>query len=508
VKRLQGSLPFLFALCFWASFHPLNLGFLGWVALIPLLVYAKGAGGWKPFLLAWLGGSLAFGVSLSWLWYTSPLAPFFVGLYKGLFVAAFVSIVRRLGTMSAPVAWVALECVRGHLLGGLPWFLLGYTQHEATHLVQIADLGGVWLVSALVAFVNAALVDGRRWARQTAAAAVALAFVYGALRISTIETRGGPLLAVVQPNIPQDVKKMMLQDDREAMDSYAKHVRLTREAAGRKPDLIVWPEAAIYKGLVWDVRRKEWDREWKWHRAVEAPARETGNPVLVGVLVVEGEWVRLEDGREKWRTSGSTNSAVVVDPRRGLGERYDKVHLVPFGEYIPFSGTLPFVRSIVEGFSGLTLWDTRAGEGFPVWESGGVRYGVQICFEGIFPEISRTIARNGAAFSVNISNDGWFRASAELDQMLAMARFRAIECRIGFVRATNTGISAFIDPDGRVTARIEGKETEGVLAARPGVTATFSLYRELGDWAGWGAVLALAAFLGVRIFVDRKSRAA
>jgi apolipoprotein N-acyltransferase len=148
------------------------------------------------------------------------------------------------------------------------------------------------------------------------------------------------------------------------------------------------------------------------------------------------------------------------------------------------------------------------GEGFPVWEAGGERFGVQICFEGIFPDISRALARNGAAFAVNISNDGWFKDSAELDQMLVMARFRAVENRMGFVRATNTGISAFIEPTGRVHAMIEGKGVEGVLAARVRISGAGSLWRAWGSWIGWMAVGAVAGGAAARFFVDRKKRTA
>jgi apolipoprotein N-acyltransferase len=181
---------------------------------------------------------------------------------------------------------------------------------------------------------------------------------------------------------------------------------------------------------------------------------------------------------------------------------------VPFAEFVPLAGTFPWIRDLLHRFSGLRLTDMRAGEGFPVWEAAGERFGVQICFEGIFPEISRAIARNGAAFTVNISNDGWFKDSAELDQMLVMARFRAVENRMGFVRATNTGISAFIGPSGRVHAMIEGKEVEGTLTARVRVSESWSLWRAWGNWVGWMAMGAVAGGLATRFFVDRKKRLA
>jgi apolipoprotein N-acyltransferase len=496
-KRIH-LLPFLFALLFWSSFHPLNLGFLGWFALVPLLVYARAASGAKSFFIVWLAGALTFGAAFAWVRHTVPPGPVLLGIYKGLFVALFVVLVRRLGVLWAPVAWVALEYLRGVLFGGLPWFLLGYTQHEALRLIQSADLGGVWLVSALVALVNAALADGRRAARWSAAGALVAAMAYGAIRVETIGWREGPRLAVIQPNIPQDVKSITRVDEARKKEIYDKHVALTMRVADPKPDLVVWPEAAIYEGLLWDSVRKAWVRN-VWYFRVLEPSRRSGAPLLVGLLVGD---VGTE-GRMSF-----TNSAVHLDPRGEVRARYDKVHLVPFAEFVPLARTFPWIRDLIHRFSGLRLTDMRAGEGFPIWEAGGDRFGVQICFEGIFPEISRAIARNGAAFTVNISNDGWFQDSAELDQMLAMARFRAVENRMGFVRATNTGISAFIEPTGRVHAMIEGKGVEGTLAARVRISEAGSLWRAWGGWVGWLAMGAAAGGLGTRFFVDRKKRLA
>ncbi len=497
---LKWSLPFLFALLYWASFHPLNLGFLAWVSLVPLLLYARLASGKRAFFVAWLGGALCFGACFFWVRYTVPPAPYLLGIYKGFYVALFVAIIRRLGPLWTPVVWVALEYIRGYLFSGLPWFLMGYTQHDLLLPIQIADLGGVWLVSALVAFVNGALVDPRRAPKIAAAAAVVLAFVYGAVRLPTIEMTDGPRIGIVQPNIPQDLKNAFLnpqEGEKLAKGAYDTHVALTKKVAREKPDLIVWPEAAIYRGVFCDRDAASLTfYESRWHARMLAPARETGIPLLTGLLVMD-----VRGGKEE----GFTNSAVLIDPERGIVSRFDKVHLVPFAEYVP---AVPLLRDLIKAFSGIRLENARPGEGFPLWEAGGTRYGTQICFEAIFPEISREIARNGAAFTVNISNDGWFRDSAELDQMLAMARFRAIENRIQVVRATNTGISAFIEPTGRIQTAIAGKEVEGVLAARVKVTGSSSLFRGLGNGVAWLAVLATAGGMARFIFVDRKKRTA
>jgi apolipoprotein N-acyltransferase len=495
--KLHG-LPFLSAFLLWASFHPLDLGFLGWIALVPLLVYAREARGRKPVFLAWLAGSIGYGACYWWIRHTVPAGPFLLGGYHGLFFAASFVLARRLGTLWFPAAWTALEFLRGHLFSGMPWFTLGTTQHDALALIQIADVVGVWGVSLLVAGVNAAIVDGRRAAWRTAAATLAASMVYGWIRLSTIELQDGPAIAVVQPNIPQDVKYIGINDPQQALRNYEKHLELTRQAAATKPDLVVWPEASIYKGLLWDPEEGGWVKDG-WHRRVLAAAEAAGTTTLVGLLVAE-----RRPGRE-WRFS---NSAVLVKPGEGIAARFDKVHLVPFAEYVLFGQVFPWVREAIARWSGLRLVDMKPGEGFPLWEAGGARFSPQICFEAIFPEISRDCARNGASILVNISNDGWFRDSAELDQMQAMARFRAVENRVHVVRATNTGISSFIEPTGRVQAVLESggrvKEVSGVLSGRVRTTSSGSLQRSLGDWIGWLAAGAAMGEIARRIFVDRK----
>jgi apolipoprotein N-acyltransferase len=496
MKRLRWTLPFLFAALFWSSFHPLNLGPLGFVALVPLIVYAQVTSGKKSFFVAWAGGYVAFAFGYSWFAYTVPVGPWLVAIYMGLWIAIFVAAVRRLGVLWSPVLWLATEVLRSTLFGGLPWLLLGYTQHDAFHVIQIADLGGIWLVSLLVAFVNAALVHPGLLVKLAAGGALALSALYGAVRVGTIGLFEGPEVAVVQPNIPQSLKYKAVEASEQADENYRRHMALTELAARGKPDLIVWPEAAIYRGVVVNLDGPpQWLRT-KWFFRLCEPARMTDTEMVIGALVVE----ERTDQNDRY-----ANSAIRVTPE-GVEGRYDKIHLVPFAENVGI------FRGPVRFFSHLHLVEMTAGQGIVTWDLKGYRYGAQICYEAIFPEISREIARKGAAFTVNISNDGWFKASGELDQILAMARFRSIENRIHVIRATNTGISAFIDPTGRIQSKLEVdgqcKEVEGVLAGRLLLTRSTSLYRTLGDWVAWLGLAAAGLGWAGRIFVDRKKRAA
>jgi apolipoprotein N-acyltransferase len=348
-------------------------------------------------------------------------------------------------------------------------------------------------VSLLVASVNAAIVHPGRKVKLAAAGALVLSVIYGAVRVETMTLVEGPKLAVIQPNIPQKLKKASREDEQVAFDNYEKHVALTLKAAEGKPDLVVWPEAAIYRGVYVNLDEAPRWEETKWYKRLLEPADETEIPLLSGLLIVN-YW--------KDRPDQYTNSAVLVEPGKGVTGRYDKIHLVPFAEQYWF------FKKLVHAISGLRLESMTAGREVPVWDLGGRKYGAQICFEAIFPDISREIARKGGSFTVNISNDGWFKDSFELDQMLVMARFRSIENRIHVIRATNTGISAFIEPTGRVQAKLEAggkcKEVEGVLSGRIRLTEASSVYRAVGDVVAWLALGAAAAVLARRIFVDRK----
>ncbi|RPH38958.1 MAG: apolipoprotein N-acyltransferase, partial [Planctomycetota bacterium] len=383
--------------------------------------------------------------------------------------------------------------------GGLPWLLIGYTQHDLLYLIQIADLGGIWLVSLLVASVNAAIVHPDRKVKIGVAAAIVLSVIYGAIRVETMTLHDGPAIAVVQPNIPQSLKNESFGSTERAEENYTKHFDPTLKAAEGKPDLIVWPEAAIYRGVYVNLDGEPQWIKTKWLVKLLEPTKVTGIETLIGLLVVE----ERKDQKDVY-----TNSAVLVRPDQGIVGRYDKTHLVPFAETFG----LEIFRKLVRIFSGMHLMPMRSGTEFPVWEVKGVKYGAQICYEAIFTEISREIARKGGAFTVNISNDGWFKDSHELDQMLAMARFRSIENRIHVIRATNTGISAFIEPTGRIQAVLEvggkTKEVGGVLAGRIKLTNSTSLFRIAGDWVAWLVLGAAAVEVGRRLFIDRKIKSA
>lgn len=505
-------LPSAGAVLFFLSFHPANLGPLAWGALIPLILYAlREPSGKRVFFASWLAGSLFFIAGFFWVRHTTAIGPWGIGVYKGLYWALFALVLRRLCLrggwpvpVAAPVAWVMLEYVRGHLIGGLPWLLAGYSQHEAVSLIQIADLGGVWLVSALVLFVNGAAAQGfldpgrsRRWAAAALGLVVA-SLLYGSIRLAGVPSEAGPVVGIVQPNIPQDLKEMIKRNPAEAHAEARKifdlHVKRTRELVARSPEVafVAWPESVLLGGFYFDTQAGRYSG--RWMDSLAETVRAAGKPLLAGVMIEDIEWKGTEP-----RPLDRTNSALLFDATGAVRVRYDKIRLVQFTESMPFEPVIPVTR-IVEAVIGgnVKLSAFRPGREASVFDAGGRTFGICICSENSYPDISRNLAGNGASAIVNISNEAWFRDSAELDLMLAMAKFRAVENRVPVIRATNSGVSAVIDAGGRPVRVLEEpggrrKSVEGSMAVAVPAAGGPSAYGRLGDAvAGLAAGAALA----------------
>lgn len=510
-------LPFLSAVLFFLSFHPANLGPLAWGALIPLILFAlREPSGKRVFFYSWMAGALFFTAGLSWIHHTAPwIGPPGIGIYKGLYWAIFAIVLRRLHfvgrwpvALAAPAAWVTLEYVRGYLFGGMPWLLAGYSQHAAIGVIQIADLGGVWLVSMLVVFVNGAAAQSMlrpetRWKWGGAAlGSVVVALIYGAVRLSSLPVETGPVIGVVQPGIPQDVKNVGRSDFGEARRIFDKHVTLSRELIEKNPEvaLVVWPESVFQRGIYFHPSTNRWLHTMTFDMTQEA-VRSLGKPLLGGFLVANvlrrGEAstpdLDLLFDLDPNTEMEPTNSAILFDGDGRVRARYDKRRLVQFTEAMPFEPWIP-VKWIVAKFLKVTkVFEFTPGQGPVVFDIAGRKIGVCICSENYYPDICRNLAGNGATAIVNISNEAWFRESAELDLMYAMAKFRAVENRIACVRGTNSGISAAFDAGGRPVKTLEGaggirKAVEGTMAVAVPAGPGNSVYGKIGD-----AVVVLAA---------------
>jgi apolipoprotein N-acyltransferase len=377
----------------------------------------------------------------------------------------------------APFLWVVLEFIRAHLpIISFPWNLLGYAASGNLALLQITALTGIYGLSFLVAAFNASLAcsiasPSNKSRRITIGAAVLL------ILIAAIGPRFVPRAAsdhvahLVQTNFAQyeiyPANWMEIHaPDMQQLES------ISVDAAKKAPGIIIWPEVPAPFSL----------QDPKFASIAIGIARDSGQDFLVGV----DDW-KL-DAERHWEAS---NSAVLLDP---LGQReftYDKIHLVPFGEYVPLRKWLTFAHSLTEG-----IGDFTPGKEYSVGQLPGGRFSVFICYEAIFSAEIRRFAANGAQLLINISNDGWFGRSSAPAQHLMMARVRAVENRRWLLRCTNTGFTVDVDPYGRIVAQLP-TFTRSQLDAPYGFRSDLTPYTRFGDWL---ACLSIAVTVALLIF--------
>ncbi len=465
------------------SFPKLGWDVLVWVALVPFFYAIKNKSSREGFALGFLMGLVHYSTLLYWIaqvmeiyghlpivlcWTVLLLLVAYMGLYPAALASVICQFQKRphLLCFLAPLFWTALEYVRAFLLSGFPWENLGYSQYGRLNLIQISDILGVYGVSALIVAVNAVLFDlwdairqkrALSWQAVLAVFLVASGFfVYGGWRIAKVDTavQGAVKrkVALVQGNIDQAVKwEASFQGE-----TLQRYKRLSLAALEARPDLVVWPETALPFYFLHD-------------EALTAQVTE----------VVRASKAYFVVGSPSFRRVGQRiryyNSAYLLAPSGEVLGKYDKVHLVPYGEYVPLKRFFPFLGKMVgavgdfeSGKTGQTL----------LWEDE--RLGVLICFEVIFPELSRRMAQNGAQMLINITNDAWFGTSSAPYQHLSMAVFRAVENHRSVARAANTGISAFIDPVGR---RIDETPlfVEAIRIRRLPVMDQVTFYARYGD---------------------------
>ncbi|MBU2590723.1 MAG: apolipoprotein N-acyltransferase [Nitrospinae bacterium] len=369
---------------------------------------------------------------------------------------------------TAPLAWVALELIRSHLFTGFPWGLIGYSQFDNLRLIQIADITGVYGVSFLIIIVNISLylyvsnLKDRKKNRRLVSAYLLVSTIliggtaiYGRKRVVNYNPEEGkPLkVALIQGNIAQNMKwdsayKNLIVDTYKGM---------TESILSERPDLIVWPESSL-----------------PFYLQEEGEERDN----LLGFVDKSGiSFLIGADGyRIVNRQIESYNRAYFLTPDN-KGNYYDKIHLVPYGEYIPLKPLFPFLGKLVEG-----VGDFGTGDTYKVFDLPKGRFATLICYEIIFPDLTRKFVGEGAQFLVNITNDAWFGVSSAPYQHIAMVPFRAVENRIPIVRGANTGISGFINPIGNIVQYSDifvGETLIGDIRLNDNVGKTF--YSRYGD---------------------------
>ena len=467
---------------------------VAWVALVPLLVALDGATGWRAARLGYVTGAVSAVGLLYWtafvvfqygggiprvvavlitlaLCFAFAVFPLLFGWAMGRLLAAFGT--RAL--LGAPFLWVASELLRVHTFFDFPWCLLGYSQQPFTPVIQIASATAVFGVSFVLvassALLALALVTPqlRGAALGGLAALVASTWGFGAWAMSQpLHETGRVTVGLVQGGIRQEEKWL----PENAWSNVGRHLELTEEAARRGARLLVWPESAV-------------------------PFLYDEEPALAEKLqeLVRRDSLYLYFGNDDRDRESIFVGAKLLDPKGDVTARYRKMHLVPFGEYVPLKALFTLggrvVAKVVQEVS-----DFTPGSEAVTAEVAGHRIGGYICYEAIFPGLVRLFPAEGAELLVNITNDAWYGETSAPHQHLAMAAFRAVENRRYMVRAANTGISAVVDPWGRILESTRLFDRTVLVREVPFVAET-SFYTRHGDlFAQSCSAVALALLAG------------
>jgi apolipoprotein N-acyltransferase len=461
----------------------------------------------QAFLLAYVCGILCYAGTCYWVYdtmrqygglsaATAVLALFlfcgYLGLYHGLFGLLLSLLVQgsrdyRRAMATAPFLWVAVELARTRVTG-FPWNLLGVAQVDNFALCRIAEWAGVYGISFEIALVNVALAAAFLVPRQKRGAmlvaALAAAAVLQAGRLAEAPAaRADRAALLVQQNIPVSANWTPTYFQ-QTLDELTELSAKSAAGSPARIDLIVWPESPA-PFFTSDARFRD---------AVSAMARQTKTWTVTGAIGAAS----APTGEEP---SKVFNSAALISPSGSWMARYDKVHLVPFGEYLPFPSLFSFAEGLTK-----QVGEFERGTSRKPLEAGGERLGVFICYESVFPDEVRQFAEQGAQVLVNISNDGWYGDSGAYAQHLNQTRMRAIENNRWLLSVTDTGVTAAIDPWGRVASRIPRKQ-RATLVAPYALTSVTTFYTRHGDWFAYGcAIISLGAL--VTRFVSRKKAGA
>lgn len=483
------------------AFPGTSLWPLVYIGLVPLLLWSRNKhyievfiGGmfagiifhvivfsWFATLTYWAGGLALLGVALLFL-----VLSFFWGLVlagkrffekwmpDGVFIAF-------------PAMWVLMEYILNHILTGFGWGSLGYTQWNNLYVAQLASLGSVYAVSFFIVLINTLVyevINNRNRIVIAAPAAIAVLALgiamplWGSTRMEEPDTSSSLRVGVIQPSFSLDVKwsrefRTHMLDTQE---------RLTGLAVSEGAQLVVWPESALYRCLVDEID------------AVSRIVQSYGIYLLTGSNHYESTGPSLDDDFLFF------NSAFLIDPTGKILGRYDKRHLAPFGEYVPLQWLLPFVDKIVPQIS-----DFDPGDRVTIFEIDGRRFAVLICFENSFPHVVRDAGKLRPHFLVQLTNDGWFGQTSQPEQDMAISVFRAIENGASLIRCTNTGISCFVDPWGRISGIVESYQggtvfVRGISVETVSTVPHNTFYKSYGDLWVMACGVLFAIVLGACIY--------
>ena len=543
------GLAILSGLLLAAAFPPASQTWLAWVAMVPLISLVDRSGSAALLSLsAWAGGLLFWLISLPWRWEVHPtawMAWLALATYLSLYWPIFLLLARNLVWYRFPlvpavmISWLTCDYLQAFLLSGLPWFYPAQSQFRFLALIQISDLLGVWVVSALIVICNASLlILGRLVARSmpplgepvtlrkliwpgVSVLLLCMSLIYGVFRLNEAEFSPGPEVILLQSNLRQALKMGMSPSDiiQVYVKLLEKELSSTTQTVAPGSSVVIWPETSYPWGFVQldpDISPaqaaasgKQIFPEWPlvdWlnlktetTRDLNDLSRAVGRPMVVGSVLYD---LQNDQGKK-------ANAAIWIDGSSERPRIYRKIHLVPFGEYVPLLRYLPWIKTLAP-YEERALPNLVSGR-VPVWfDEGPFRYAPVICFEDSVPHLVSRFFRemnDGRPPDVmlNLSNDGWFNGSAEHEMHLATSVFRSVEHRAPMVRAANMGISAIVDGNGAVLQSLP-KKTEGVVRGIVPLDKRISLYTSLGDILPQLCLITSFFFIGLTAILAPISR--
>ena len=489
VKHCSYWLSACTGILLFCSFPNINFYPIAWIALVPLLVGLSKVDNWKSaFIVGYISGFLFFAGLLFAIVLLYPYANIFVTIlgyillvaYTAVYFGVFSVIVHHLRWKSGilyPLAvstiWVSLEWVRGWLLTGFPWGYLGYSQWNNPSGIQIASTTGVYGVSFLIIFLNAGIasiiVHRKEWRKELTTVGIPILITvvcigYGVLLINRNEST--PKTEVKVGLIPGNIEQIDKWNSQKFPEIFRKYIRLTLKAAQEKPDLIVWPETTVRGQILTGA----WTN---YHN------------MLIQMMNSHGDIPMLIGATDPNSLGDIYNRVISLSSDGEILGKYAKMHLVPFGEYVPLSDFLPnFVQFLPfePGKSVEILPITKSGEGKDIKDS--VKIGTSICFESAFPNHFRKFVKKGANVMGILTNDAWFVGTAFPELHLAMAPFRAVENRIDVFRCANGGYTCTIDKLGRISSSFvtPDNDSDYVIAGISLFDGRQTIYTRYGDW--------------------------
>lgn len=477
------------------SFPQINAFFLAPIIFIPVFFILQQLSRRQAFLIGWLSAFLAYVGILYWIGYVTVIGMLLLCAYLALYSGIFFLIAHAMRNspwvlrwLMCPFIWVIGEWLRSHVMTGFGWGLLGHSQFAFKALIQIADITGVYGVSWLIMLLNMQLSEmvlnyfhKQRFTfslRLTGVLTILIlagVLIYGMRALQNAQADAGHIkIGVIQPNIEQEKK----WDPQYQTAIIHQHIKLNQEASKQDVDMIVWPETSL-PGVLSD--------EIDLVRQIQQSAIDTQKPLVFGAVTQRGK--------------AYFNSAIALNSDGDMLQQYDKIHLVPFGEFLPLRPWLGWINHFI------ALEDFTSGRDMTIFTTlgRGQAFGVLICFEDTISYVRRGLVRLGARFWVNMTNDAWFGISKAPWMHMQMAGFGSVEHKRALVRSANTGWSGVIDPWGRVLGQVENNKgqsiaIEGVTVIKTPLMTRTTFYTKYGDlFTFLGACVILVLCVGMMV---------